>query len=252
MLTVARAGFAYRGAAPVFSNLDFTLARGEVLCILGPNGVGKSTLLRCLAGLDTLGEGSVHLDGQAVTARASGLGRLIGFVPQSDRPAFAFDVRTNVELGRAPHLALTATPGAADARIVQQALDRLGIAHLAPRAYPELSGGERQLVLIARALAQRPALLIMDEPTSHLDFANQAGVLDLARSLADEGLAVIMTTHDPDHAFLIANHVLLLSRGRPALVGPPRAVVTETRLAETYGRAIRIVEAGGRVLSFPV
>jgi iron complex transport system ATP-binding protein len=172
----------------------------------------------------------------------------VGFVPQSDDPVFAFDVRTIVEMGRAPHLSWAAMPGAADAAIVEQALARLQIGRLASRLYPELSGGERQLVMIARALAQQPALLILDEPTSHLDFANQAGVLELVRSLADEGLAIVMTTHDPDHAFLIADLVLVLSRDGTSCVGPVKEVLSEARLSATYGRAIRIWEAGGRTL----
>jgi iron complex transport system ATP-binding protein len=169
-------------------------------------------------------------------------------VPQSDDPVFAFDVRTIVEMGRAPHLSWAAMPGAADAAIVEQALARLQIGRLASRLYPELSGGERQLVMIARALAQQPALLILDEPTSHLDFANQAGVLELVRSLADEGLTIVMTTHDPDHAFLIADLVLVLSRDGTSCVGPVKEVLSEARLSATYGRAIRIWEAGGRML----
>jgi iron complex transport system ATP-binding protein len=245
MLTIAGASFHYRGRDPVFSHLDLTLGRGQVLSVLGPNGVGKSTLLRCLAGLETLSAGSVQIDG----ARPSP-GRSTGFVPQSDQPVFAFDVRTVVEMGRAPHLSWTATPGPADRAIVDGVMARLGISTLAHRLYPELSGGERQLVMIARALAQQPALLILDEPTSHLDFANQAGVLDLVHSLAREGLAVVMTTHNPDHAFLCADQVLMLSRGGAHSIGPVAEVVTEQRLSATYGRPIRILRAEGRVFCF--
>jgi iron complex transport system ATP-binding protein len=153
-------------------------------------------------------------------------------------------------VGRAPHLAWLGAPGAGDRDIAAAALERLGIAALAPRLYPELSGGERQLVLIARALAQRPRLLILDEPTSHLDFANAIRVLALVRGLADEGLAVVMTSHDPDHAFLIAERTLLLTRDAPARAGATRVILTETQLSATYGHPVRIITHGARTLCF--
>jgi iron complex transport system ATP-binding protein len=246
VLHVEGAAFAYRGGSKLFSGLDLTLDRSEVLCVLGPNGVGKSSLLRCLAGLERLSAGTITVGG----GRASP-GRSTGFVPQSDQPVFAFDVRTVVEMGRAPHLSWTSMPGRRDAAIVQSALARLRIAHLADRLYPELSGGERQLVMIARALAQQPALLILDEPTSHLDFANQADVLELVRGLADEGLAVLMTTHDPDHAFLVADQVLVLAKGTAHCSGPVQSVLTEERLSATYGRSICMATVAGRTLCFP-
>ena len=242
ILTVRDARFAYRGRAPIFAGLGFRLESREVLCILGPNGVGKSTLLRCLAGLTPFSAGTLTFD-------AAHPGRSIGFVPQSDQPVFAFDVRTVVEMGRAPHLSWTAMPGVRDRVIVGRVMERLGIGHLAGRLYPELSGGERQLVMMARALAQEPRLLILDEPTSHLDFANQASVLELVRGLADDGLGVLMTTHDPDHAFLVADQALVLGRGAALRRADPD-VLTEARLSQTYGRPVRIRAVEGHVLCF--
>jgi iron complex transport system ATP-binding protein len=251
MLDVSGARYSLPDGRELFRDLGFELPLGEIICILGPNGVGKSTLLRCLAGLDRLAAGGVHVDGRDLdTLSRRAIGQRIGFVPQSDAPIFAFTVREMVEMGRAPHLAWLAAPGAADHDIAAAALERLGIAALASRLYPELSGGERQLVLIARALTQRPRLLILDEPTSHLDFANAMRVLVLVRGLADEGLAVVMTSHDPDHAFFIAEQTLLLTRNAPPLVGMTRAILTEAHLSATYGHPVRMITHDGRTLCY--
>jgi iron complex transport system ATP-binding protein len=251
MLSVVGARYRLPDGRELFRDLAFELPPGEIVCILGPNGVGKSTLLRCLAGLDHLTAGTVRVDDRDLGALSRrDIGRRIGFVPQSDAPVFAFTVREMVEMGRAPHLAWLAAPGTSDRDIAAAALERLGISALGSRLYPELSGGERQLVLIARALAQRPRLLILDEPTSHLDFANAMRVLALVRGLAGDGLAVVMTSHDPDHAFLIAERTLLLTRDAPPQAGPTRTILTEARLSTTYGHPVRIVALGGRMLCF--
>jgi iron complex transport system ATP-binding protein len=251
IVSASRAAYRLPDGRRLFDDLSFALKEGQVLCVLGPNGIGKTTLLRCLDGLEALAGGGIELDGRplrALTRRT--LGRLVGMVPQTDAPVFAFSVREVVEMGRAPHLEWLATPGAEDRRIVKGTLERLGISGLENRLYPELSGGERQLVLIARALAQQPRLLILDEPTSHLDFANAMRVLELVRGLADEGLAVIMTTHDPDHAFLIADRTLAMAPGMPAVDGDTRELLTEERLSAIYGRAVCIVEHAGRTICF--
>ncbi len=252
-LTLDVSGASYRlpNGRMILDNVSFTLEAGQVLCILGPNGVGKSTLLRCIDGLESLASGRVLIEGDNVAhlGRAE-LGRRIGLVPQSDAPIFAFSVREMVEMGRAARLGWMQTPGTQDRTIVDATLSRLGIGFLADRLYPELSGGERQLVLIARALAQQPRLLILDEPTSHLDFANAMQVLELVRGLADEGLTVIMTTHNPDHAFLVADRTLAMAPGLPAEDGPTHALLTEQRLCAIYGRPIRIVRVEDRTICF--
>ena len=251
MLEVAGAGYRLPDGREIFRGLGFALAVGNVLCVLGPNGVGKSTLLRCLVGLDRLAAGKIRIGGTAMAALSRReLGRLVGFVPQSDAPAFAFTVREMVEMGRAPHLAWMAAPGAEDRAIAAAMLERLGIAGLADRLYPELSGGERQMVLIARALAQQPRLLVLDEPTSHLDFANAMRVLELVRGLADGGLAVVMTSHDPDQAFLVAERTLAMARGVPAVEGATGVLLTGELLSAVYGRRVRVVREAGRVLCF--
>lgn len=248
-LEVAAARFARPGGRVIFDGVGFRLKAGEVLCVLGPNGIGKTTLLRCLAGLDRLHGGTVRIDGQDIAhmprRRA---GQLVGLVPQGDAPSFSYTVREMVEMGRAPHLGWLSAPGAADRAIAAAALGRLGIGHLAARAYPELSGGERQMVLIARALAQQPKLLVLDEPTAHLDFANQAQVLDLVRDLTDQGLGIVLTTHDPDHAYRVGTSVLLMSHGAPARHGAVADVLTADNLSAAYRRPVALLHANGRTL----
>ncbi len=249
ILEARAAGFARPGGRTILRDVTFGVAAGEVLCVLGPNGVGKTTLLRCLTGLEPLAGGAVLLDGDdlAQLSRRT-IGRLVGVVPQGDAPVFSFTVREMVEMGRAAHLGWMAAPGAADRAIATAALDQLGIGALADRVYPTLSGGERQMVLIARALAQQPRLLILDEPTAHLDVANQAEVLDLVQRLAGQGLAVLMTTHDPGHAFRIGGSALLLRRDLSAVFGPTRTVLTEASLSTAYGRRVTLADVAGRTI----
>jgi iron complex transport system ATP-binding protein len=251
ILEAGGAGHRLRDGRLIFRGVDLAVAAGELLCILGPNGVGKTTLLRCLTGLLPLSDGTVRLGGRDIAGLSrAGIGRLVGSVPQSEAPVFAFSVREMVEMGRAPHLSWRSAPQAADRAIAAAALARLGIAGLAERAYPALSGGERQLVLLARALAQQPRLLVLDEPTAHLDFANAMRVVELARGLADGGLAVVMTSHSPDHAFLAADRCLALGRDLSAPVGPPHALLTEALLSALYGRAVRLARRDGRVICY--
>ncbi|MGI4801807.1 MAG: ABC transporter ATP-binding protein [Janthinobacterium lividum] len=249
ILEVDRATYARPGGRTILRDVSFRLGAGEVLSVLGPNGVGKTTLLRCLTGLERLQAGTVRLDGRDVVSLPRRVvGQHIGVVPQGDAPAFSFSVREMVEMGRAPHLGWMASPAATDRSIAAAALDRLGIGHLAARAYPELSGGERQMVLIARALAQQPRVLVLDEPTAHLDFANQAQVLDLVRSLATGGLGILMTTHDPAHAFRIGHMALLLRKDLSATFGTTGDVLTEASLSAAYGRQVGLATVNGQIV----
>jgi len=248
MLDVRGVGFTRDGRA-VFQGVSFGLAPGQVLCVLGPNGIGKTTLLRCIAGLERLQSGSVHLAGEALVKMARRrIGQFVGLVPQSQTAGFSYTVREMVEMGRAAHLGLLSAPGRADQSIAMAALDRLNIGHLADRRYPELSGGERQMVSIARALTQQPRLLILDEPTAHLDFANQAAVLDLVQHLSRQGLGIVFTTHDPGHAFRVADTVLLMARDTAVSFGTPMEVLTDLSLSAAYGRAIRVLVVAGQTM----
>lgn len=224
------------GRRRVGQALDLEIAAGEVLCLLGPNGCGKTTLFRTVLGLLPPLAGQVLVQGQPVQAwpRAQ-FARCVGYVPQAQAGVFSFAVLDMVLMGRAARLPTFARPGANDRAVALQCLERLGMAHLAQRSYTELSGGERQLVLIARALAQEPALLVMDEPTASLDFGNQIRVLEQIATLRAQGMAVLMSTHQPEHALRAADRIALLGQGRLLAVGAPRATATSAALAGLYG-----------------
>src|SRR5262249_26141385 len=170
------------------------------------------------------------------------LARVFGYVPQAQLGVFPFTVREVVLMGRTAHVGPFAMPSRADRAVAEETLALLGIAHLGESAYTEISGGERQLTLIARALAQQPAILVMDEPTASLDFGNQVRVLSEIEQLARRGIAVMLSTHDPDHAFLCAHRVALLHRGRLARLGPPGEVITGESLREVYGVDVKVLE----------
>ena len=249
ILSARDLGYAHPGQpAPVFDHVDLDVADGETLCVLGPNGIGKSTLLRCLSGLLRPDRGTVMLRGRPLTSMARpDIAKLLALVPQSHQTVFAFPVRLVVEMGRAPHLGWFDTPGPEDRERAEAAMRELGIAHLADAPCTEISGGEQQLVQIARVLTQDPKLLILDEPTAHLDFANQARFLALLRRLARKGLAIVFTTHAPDQAHALADRTLILSRQDPPRIGPTAELLTEAVLSRLYGLPVRLLRSDGHV-----
>ncbi|HKG77315.1 MAG TPA: ABC transporter ATP-binding protein, partial [Beijerinckiaceae bacterium] len=215
--------------------LDATLAEGEVLALLGPNGGGKTTLLKTLLGLIPPLDGEVWLAGQpldrlSVQERA----RLVAYVPQVHAGAFAFTVEDIVLMGRSAHADLFSGPSGRDRRVAAKAIARLGIVHLAHRPYTMISGGERQLALIARALAQEPRIVVLDEPTASLDFGNQGKVMREIRALAASGHGVLFTTHDPNHALRAADRAYLLRNGERIAEGAVGSVLTRAQLEELY------------------
>jgi iron complex transport system ATP-binding protein len=247
MLTVDSLAFGYPRRT-VGRDVSFTLGAGEVMCVLGPNGSGKTTLLRTLLGLLSLEGGKIEFNGkdlQSLSRRE--MARIAGYVPQAHQPYFAYSVRDMVLMGRSAHLGTFSTPGAHDREVAARVLESLGISPLADRPVTEISAGERQLALVARALAQEPRLLVMDEPTASLDFGNQVRVLERIAALAASGISILFSTHDPDHAFLAAQRALLLAEGRVLALGTPREVIRADTLQRLYHVAVQVVpiEGGG-------
>ncbi|MCB1506440.1 MAG: ABC transporter ATP-binding protein [Hyphomicrobiaceae bacterium] len=233
-------GFGYPGKA-VGRNVDLDVRAGEVVCLLGPNGSGKTTLFKTLLGLLRLQAGSVSIEGTSLASLSrQEIARRIAYVPQAHAATFPFSVIDMVVMGRTAHLGLFAAPTEADRAKARAALDLLGIADLADQAYTRISGGQRQLALVARALAQEARLIVMDEPTASLDFGNQVKVLREVKRLAARGLGVVLSTHDPDHALATASRVLLLHDGGLIADGLPREVLTPERLNTVYGVKVTI------------
>jgi iron complex transport system ATP-binding protein len=225
----------------VFEDISLALAPGDVLVLLGPNGTGKSTLLKCMAGLLKPQRGRVLLDDVDVaTIRPSRLARRIGYVPQSNASTFPFKVRDVVVMGRAPHLNTLESPSARDLDVANRMIEETGITHLADRSCHEISAGEWQMVLIARALTQQPDILLFDEPTSHLDLGNQVRILDSIRQLSRRGFTIVMASHVPDHAFMAGDRVAILKDRHLMALGSPDEVITGDTLRRAYGVEVRV------------
>ncbi|NPD31075.1 ABC transporter ATP-binding protein [Eggerthellaceae bacterium zg-1084] len=239
-VSVQGLGFAY-GEHRVLSGVSFSVETGSLVSLLGPNGTGKSTLFRCLLGLERGYEGQIRVQGREVRDLPSAQrARMMAYIPQSHRPIYDYDVIDVALMGGSAGGGAFFRPGAAHLRRAEEALERVGIAHLARASYTRISGGEQQLVLVARALAQGARILVMDEPTSALDFGNTLRVLECVKGLAGEGYAVIQSTHQPDQAFLYADQALVLHGGGVAAFGRPREVITSSLVSRIYGVDVRV------------
>ena len=227
---------------PIQRYVSFTLESGEICCILGPNGCGKSTLLKTMMGLIPRMGGRATLDGRSVRSLSpKQRAHAMAYVSQGHTPPFTYRVRDVVLLGRTSNVGL-AQPSARDLQIVNRALTDMGIIDLADRFYTDISGGELQLVMIARALTQQPQLLILDEPTAALDYGNAMRVIAKVRQLAQRGYGVLMTTHSPDHAFMLNSNVVLLQRNNPMQFGRAVDVITEKNMRDAYGVEVETKE----------
>ena len=229
------------GSGEVLKGVSFTAETGELTSVIGPNGVGKSTLFRCMLGLLKGYQGSITVDG-ADTARlkAKKLAQLVAYIPQSTYPSFNFTVFQMVLMGTTSQLGRLSSPGAKQREAVDQALRQVGILHLRDKGYTNISGGERQLVLMARAIVQNAKVLVLDEPTANLDYGNQLRVMEVTRQLTDSGYTVIQSTHNPEQAFLFSHKVVAMRAGQVLAEGKPTQVVTEALMRELYGADISV------------
>lgn len=228
---------------PVLSRINFTVETGQICCLLGPNGVGKTTLFKTILGLLPPLEGKVMVDGEdTLRWRASKLAGNMAYVSQFHNPPFPYKVRDVVLLGRVGQAGYFGKVSARDYQIAEDAMSDMGITHLRDTPYTDVSGGERQLVMIARALAQQPKWLLMDEPTANLDYGNMVRVIEKICELRDKGYGVVMTTHLPDQAFLCDAMVALLQRKGNVRFGRAEDIITEANMRDVYGVDIEVVE----------
>lgn len=242
-LEVRDARCGYDKKHPTLTYVNFEVESGQVCCVLGPNGVGKSTLFKSVLGLIPLLGGSITIDGEDIARWSPAkMADTVAYVSQTHVPPFPYQVKDVVMLGRVSKIGHLGTPTPEDYRVVENAMADMGIDHLRDKVYTDISGGELQLVMIARALAQQPKVLVLDEPTAALDYGNVVRVIGKVRELAEKGFAVIMTTHSPDHAFMCKSKVVLLQRDLPMRFGDAVDIITEKNMRQAYGINVKIVE----------
>lgn len=220
---------------PVLKGVSFEAKEGQLLAVMGPNGVGKTTLFRCILGLNKRYSGNIEVDGVSIrNLSAKEQAHHITYIPQIHAQTFSYSVQDMVMMGAAHRISELAVPGESEQKKAQNILDRLGIGHLAKRDFGHLSGGEQQLVLVARALIQDARTILMDEPTASLDYGNQTMVLQQARALANDGYTVLLSTHNPQHALWFADKALALYDGSVAAFGKPPEVLNEELIYRLY------------------
>lgn len=240
LIEVRDLSFGY-GRRAVLRHIGFGIEQGSLVSLLGPNGCGKTTLLKLLLGFMPARHGAVFFDGRPVRAyERRELACHMAYVPQVHRAAFAYRVRDVVLMGRMPHKGFLSTLSRHDEELADAALEKLGIAHLRTRPYTEISGGERQLALIARALCQGAHTFILDEPANGLDYGNQIKLLEQLVDLAGEGYTFVMSTHFPDHVLWVASQVVMLQGGALLAEGTPDAVVTRKNLCRLYSAEVDV------------
>ena len=250
ILEVKNLRYHYDDSRTIFHDVSFGIESGEIISILGPNGAGKSTLLNCIANLLTPSTGEILLEGKPMNKLSlNEIARIIGYVPQPHTPAYDYTVRDFTVMGRTPYIGLFSKPKQEDYDLADGALKQLGIYHLADKPYTQISGGERQQVTIARVLVQQPKLILLDEPTSHLDYGNQIRTVKMIRKLAGQDFAVILTTHMPDHVILLGSRVGILDHTGTMTFGDVDSIMTEETLSKVYQTNLKVlyIEEIGRV-----
>ncbi|RKD25846.1 hypothetical protein BEP19_02620 [Ammoniphilus oxalaticus] len=244
MLEVKDLYFSHSKQRPILNGLSFSLEKGDVLCILGPNGVGKSTLIRCLLGIYDVQSGDVYIHGSNMKQLdARQVAQKVAYVPQSTTVVFPYSVFDMVIMGRNPHIGYLSAPSKKDQQIANDIIKQIGISHLKHRVFSELSGGEKQMALVARALVQQADIMIMDEPTASLDYGNESKILRLIKQISETGISIVLITHAPNHAFLAGNKVAIMKGGRIQAYGSPSEVITSERLSALYATPIEVTAA---------
>lgn len=239
-LEVSNLCFSY-GNRLILDNINFTIPNQQLLSVLGPNGVGKSTLFRCILGLLNGYNGQIKLNGiESKDLTIKEIAKLVAYIPQSHYPSFNFSVFDMVLMGTTVQVSSFSNPGKKQIALAKAALERLDIDHLKNRGYAQISGGERQLVLLARALVQEAKILILDEPTANLDFGNQIRVLTQIKSLVKEGYTVIQSTHNPDQTFYFSDTIMAMKSGKIIAYGAPSEIFTEDLIKTLYGVNVAI------------
>jgi iron complex transport system ATP-binding protein len=236
-----------RKTSPVIDGLNITLKEGSITAILGHNGAGKTTLLYLALGWLKPWNGKISLSGKPLenfSRRA--LGRQIALIPQSEHIPFEYTVLEYVLLGRAPYLPSLGMPSPTDERLAYEALEKVGIANLYDHSILGISGGERQLVLAARALAQEPNILLLDEPTSHLDLSNKFRLIQILKGLQEHGTTILMTTHEPEIALAVSDEAILMEKGHVLVSGPTTEVATGENLSRIYHVLVKIIPVEGK------
>jgi iron complex transport system ATP-binding protein len=252
LLEIEQISYRYRPHAdPVLQDLSMSIEKGTVNTILGPNGAGKSTLLDICLGWKEPEAGRILLDQKEIRSfTRRQMGRWMSLVPQDEQVRFDYTVLEYLLLGRAPYLSQLEMPGAEDVDIARASLQKVGLLQLQERPASKLSGGEHQLLMIARALVQEPQILILDEPTSRLDPGNRQRVVSLLKSLLNHGVTILFTTHDPTLAADISTHALLLKQGRVIHAGPEKEVLTGEHLSELYGISMEVLRRNNKTIVF--
>ena len=232
---------------PLFKDLQLSLEEGSVTTILGPNGAGKSTVLLLAMGWLKCRQGEVRLSGKPIQQFSrQALGREMAFIPQAEHIPFEYTALEYVLLGRTPFLPPLGVPGKEDLDKAYSALEQVGAAHLYNHPILAISGGERQLVVLARALAQQPRLLLMDEPSAHLDLANKFRLAQVIRSLQQKGCTILLTTHEPDFALAASDNAILMKKGRVLYSGPMAGAATDQHFSSLYDLQVKVREVEGK------